>query len=72
MPEIVKANLPTPRDEAASGTLRSGLVVFTIDTELYGMSYKSVRIMQNLAEPTGGKSFNQVGGRDVAKGLCKY
>jgi len=55
------------RDEAASEALRAGAVIFTIDTELSGMSYRGAKIMQNLAEVTGGESFGQVGGKDVPK-----
>ncbi len=55
------------RDEAASEALRAGAVIFTIDTELSGMSYRGVKIMQNFAELTGGESFSQVGGKDAPK-----
>ena len=55
------------RDEAASEALRSGVVIFTIDTDLSGMAYRGVKIMQNLAEVTGGESLSQVGKSDVPK-----
>ncbi|HVO79818.1 MAG TPA: VWA domain-containing protein [Terriglobales bacterium] len=57
----------TTRDEAALDALRAGAVIFTIDTELSGMSYRGVKIMQNLAEVTGGRSFSQVGREDAPK-----
>jgi Ca-activated chloride channel family protein len=55
------------RDEAASEALRAGAVIFTIDTELSGLSYRGVRMMQSLAEVTGGRSFSEVSGKDVPK-----
>jgi Ca-activated chloride channel family protein len=55
------------RDEAALEALRAGAVIFAIDTELSGMSYRGVKIMQNLAEVTGGESFSQVSGKDGQK-----
>jgi hypothetical protein len=55
------------RDQAASEALRAGAVIFTIDTELSGMSYRGVKIMQTLAEVTGGESFSQVGTKEVPK-----
>ncbi|PYV75847.1 MAG: hypothetical protein DMG97_05500 [Acidobacteria bacterium] len=55
------------RDEAASEALRVGAVIFTIDTDLSGMSYRGVKIMQTLAEVTGGESFSQIGRKDAPK-----
>lgn len=46
------------REAAASEALRAGAVIFTIDTDLSGMSYRGLRIMERLAEMTGGESFN--------------
>lgn len=54
-------------DEAASDALRAGTLIFTIDTGLSGISSRGGRIMQTLAEVTGGESFNQVGGKDAPK-----
>lgn len=42
-------------------------MIFTVDTELSGMSSRGAKIMQNLAEVTGGEAFSQVGGKDVPK-----
>jgi len=55
------------RDEAALEALRAGAVIFTIDTDLSGMSYKGLKVMQNLAEVTGGGSFSQVRWNDGPK-----
>jgi len=55
------------RDEAALEALRAGAVIFTIDTDLSGMSYRGLKIMQNLAEATGGEPFTQVSGNDGPK-----
>ena len=55
------------RDEAASEALRAGAVIFTVDTELSGMAYRGVKIMQNLADVTGGESFSQVDKKDAPK-----
>jgi len=54
-------------DEAVSEALRSGAVIFSIDTDLSGMERRGLKIMQNLADVTGGESFSQVGGHDVPK-----
>jgi Ca-activated chloride channel family protein len=55
------------REAAASEALRAGAVIFTIDTDLSGMSYRGLRIMESLAEVTCGESFTQVGRREVPK-----
>ncbi len=55
------------RDEAASEALRAGAVIFTMDTELSGMSLKGEKVMENFAKLTGGESFSQVGRNDVPK-----
>jgi Ca-activated chloride channel homolog len=48
------------REEAASEALKAGAVVFAIDTELSGMSYKGAKVMQTFAKLTGGEYFGQV------------
>lgn len=55
------------RDEAVSRALKAGVVIFTIDTDLSGMSYKGVKTMQHFAEVTGGESFTQVSRKDAPK-----
>jgi len=55
------------RDEAASEALKAGAVIFTINTEPSGMSYRGAKIMQSLAEVTGGESFSPNNGNDVTK-----
>jgi VWFA-related protein len=55
------------RDDAAEEALKAGAVIFTIDTDLNGTSYRGLRVMQKLAEQTGGESFSQVGKKDVPK-----
>ena len=55
------------RDEAASEALRAGAVIFTMDTELSGMSLKGEKVMENFAKLTGGESFSQVGRNDLPK-----
>ena len=59
------------RDDAASEALKSGAVVFTIDTELSGMSYSGVKILEYFAKLTGGESFTQVDSKDMPKVLAK-
>jgi len=48
------------RDEAASDALRAGAVIFAIDTDPSGMtmSYRGAKILQSLADVTGGEFFN--------------
>lgn len=58
------------RDDAASEALKSGAVIFTIDTELSGMSYRGVKVMENFAKVTGGESFTQVDRKNMAKVLA--
>lgn len=55
------------KEVAASEALRAGAVIFTIDTDLSGMSYAGSRTLERLAEMTGGESFNQVGRKEVSK-----
>jgi hypothetical protein len=55
------------RDEAASEALKAGAVIFSIDTDLSGMSYRGVKTLESLAKLTGGEFFGQVGGKDAAK-----
>jgi len=55
------------RDEATSEVLRVGAVVFTINTELSGMAYRGAKVMDTLAEETGGEPFSQVGRADAPK-----
>jgi len=53
-----------------SADFSAGAVIFTIDTDLSGMSYGGPRIMERLAEVTGGESFNQVGIKEVPKAFA--
>jgi len=55
------------RDDAVSEALKSGAVIFTIDTDLSGMSYKGLKVMENFAKLTGGESFTEVGSKDIPK-----
>jgi Ca-activated chloride channel family protein len=57
------------REAAALEALRAGAVIFTIDTDLSGMSYRGLKIMGSLAEVTGGESFTQVGRKEIPKVL---
>ncbi len=50
----------TTRDEATAEALRAGAVIFAIDTELSGMAYRGTKIMQNLADVTGGECFTEI------------
>jgi len=54
-------------EAAASEALRSGTVIFTINTDLTGMPHKGSKALKVLAEMTGGESFNEVGGREIPK-----
>jgi len=53
------------RDQAVSEALRAGAVIFTIDTELSGPASGGGKVMQTLADVTGGESFRQVGTRNA-------
>jgi Ca-activated chloride channel homolog len=57
------------RDDAVSEALKSGAVIFTIDTDLSGMSYRGLKILEYIATRTGGESFTQVGSKDMPKVL---
>jgi VWFA-related protein len=59
------------RDEAVSEALRAGAVIFTIDTDLSGKSYKGLKVMENFAKLTGGESFIQVDSKDMPKMLAR-
>jgi Ca-activated chloride channel homolog len=58
------------RDDAVSEALKSGAVIFTIDTELSGMSYRGAKVMENFAKLTGGESFTQVESKGMPKVLA--
>jgi VWFA-related protein len=58
------------RADAASEALKSGAVIFTIDTELSGMSDRGVKVMESFAKVTGGESFTHVDRKDMAKVLA--
>jgi len=55
------------RDEAASEALRAGAVIFTINTEDYGMPLPGERIMEHFAMLTGGESFSGFRRKDMPK-----
>jgi VWFA-related protein len=55
------------REQAASEALKAGAVIFAIDTEPSGISYKGAKVMQTFAEVTGGEYFGQVGKKDAPK-----
>jgi VWFA-related protein len=54
-------------NEAASEALKAGVVIFAIDTDPSGLSYRGVKIMQNLAGVTGGEYFSPNNENDVNK-----
>jgi Ca-activated chloride channel family protein len=58
------------RDDAVSEALKSGAVIFTIDTDFSGMLYRGLKILEYLATQTGGESFTQVGSKDMPKVLA--
>jgi Ca-activated chloride channel family protein len=60
------------RDDAASEALKSGAVIFTIDTKspdmpLTDLDRKGKKIMETFAKLTGGESFSQLSKKDVPK-----
>jgi len=55
------------RDVAASDALTAGAVIFTINTDSSGRSYRGEKIMENFAKLTGGESFSQVSSKDMPK-----
>lgn len=55
------------RDEAISEALKSGAVIFTVNTDLSGLSYRGAMNLEGLAEATGGESFNQVGSTEISR-----
>jgi VWFA-related protein len=58
------------RDEAVADALRSGVTIFTINTDLTGADYRGVRTLESIAQPTGGESFGRVDGKDMSKVLA--
>lgn len=58
------------RDEAASEALRAGAVIFTINTDLSGKAERGAKVMQTLAEVTGGESISPFGMKDVPKAFA--
>jgi hypothetical protein len=58
---------PPERDEAIPEALESGAVIFTVNTDLSGMSYRGAKNMEALAEATGGESFSQVGVKEISQ-----
>jgi Ca-activated chloride channel family protein len=57
----------TTRGEAVSEALKSGAVIFTIDTLQIGVVSKGDKIMADFAELTGGESFDGVGRQEIPK-----
>ncbi len=57
----------TTRGEAVSEALKSGAVIFTIDTLQTGVVSKGDKIMEDFAELTGGESFDNIGRQEVPK-----
>ncbi len=55
------------RDEAASEALKSGAVVFTINTNDSGIFLKGEKVMERFANLTGGGSFSRLSRSDVPK-----
>jgi VWFA-related protein len=54
-------------DEAALEALRSGAVIFTINTTSYNGTYRGEKIMEYLAKLTGGESFSRLSRSDMPK-----
>jgi hypothetical protein len=52
---------------AASDALTAGAVIFTINTDSSGRSYRGEKVMENFAKLTGGESFSQVSSKDMPK-----
>jgi Ca-activated chloride channel family protein len=58
------------RGDAVSEALKSGAVIFTVDTSLTGVVSKGDKNMEYLAEQTGGESFDGVGRREIPKAFA--
>jgi len=57
------------RDEATTVALRSGLVIFTIDTATHNGAGGGEKVMEYLAKSTGGEFFDRPSIRDMPKVL---
>jgi VWFA-related protein len=55
------------RGDAVSEALKSGAAIFTVDTSQTGVVSKGDKIMEYLAEQTGGESFDNVGRQEIPK-----
>lgn len=55
------------RDEAVAQALKSGAVIFGINTATYGMPSRGGRIMEYFATMTGGESFSNLSKGDIPK-----
>lgn len=58
------------RDEALAEALRSGAMIFTVDTEVSDVSTKGEKTMEYLAKLTGGESFSHLGQQDIPKAFA--
>lgn len=55
------------RDEAVSEALKSGAVIFAINTGTSGMTTRGEKIMEYMAKLTGGESFSNLSKSDIPK-----
>ena len=55
------------RSEAVSEALKSGAVIFTVDTSLTGVVSKGDKVLEYFSEQTGGESFDGVGRQEIPK-----
>jgi VWFA-related protein len=55
------------REAAVSEALKSGAVIFTINTESSGMSSRGEKVMEYSAKLTGGESFSRLSRGDMPK-----
>jgi len=56
--------------EALSEALKAGAVIFTINNEAWNSQMKGKQTMENLAQLTGGESFNQIHGKELPTTLA--
>jgi Ca-activated chloride channel family protein len=59
------------RGDAVSEALKSGTVIFTVDTSLTGIVSLGDRNLEYLAEQTGGESFDNVGRQEIPKAFAR-
>ncbi len=59
------------REEATVEALKSGVVIFTVNTDESGADYRGEKVMEGMAKLTGGESFTRSQKSDVAKVLAE-